>query len=78
MGKSSGQKSCKKLSRSARLANHNKATRLHKIANARNRHVKNALQSCGKEFADKLRTYYSANPTALVGRRAGSHLGTQE
>ena len=78
MSKNSGMKSCKKLERAARQANHNKGIRLHKIAVARNRHVKNALQSCGKEFADKLRTYYSANPTALVGRRAGSHLGTQE
>ena len=76
MSKNSGMKSCKKLERAGRQANHNQGIRLHKIAIARAHHIKNALQSCGLIFAEKLRAYYQAHPTAMVGKRAGSHLSS--
>ncbi len=72
-GKKNGMKSCKKLERASRLANHNKAVRLHRIKMAREHHIKNALQSCGEAFAEKLREYYSRNPITEVGTRAGLH-----
>lgn len=66
-------KSAKNLSRSARLSNHNTTVRLHKISLARKHHIKNALQSCGKVFAEKLELYYQKHPTSSVGKRHGSH-----
>ncbi len=78
MPKKSGMKSCKNLSKSARLANHNKAVRLHKIKVAREHHLKNALRSCGKQFADKLLEYYSRHLTGDIGTRAGNHQSSNE
>ena len=73
MAKKNGMKSCKKQERASRLANHNKAVRLHKIKIAREHHLKNSLQSCGVAFAEKLRQYYTKNPIKDVGTRSGFH-----
>jgi len=77
MSNKSGMKKCKNLEKSTRHANHYKAVRLHRIVNARNNHLKNALRSCGKVFADKLREYYSRHPTIDVRQRMGNHLGME-
>ena len=68
-------KGSKKLSRSSRQANHNKAIRLHRIVRARDHHIKNAIKSCGLKFAESLRKYYSSRPVISVGKRAGKHRG---
>jgi hypothetical protein len=77
MNKEAG-KGSKKLSRAARQANHNKAVRLHKIVHARDRHLKNAIKSCGLKFAESLRKYYASRPATSIGKRAGQHRGTLE
>jgi hypothetical protein len=71
-------KSSKKLGRAARQAVHNKGLRLHRIVHARDRHIKNAIRSCGLKFAEELRKYYISRPTASLGCRAGRHRGTRE
>ena len=53
----------KKLQRSGRMANHNKAVRPHRIKVARANHLKNARRSCGEKFAQALQKHYNANPT---------------
>jgi hypothetical protein len=54
--------SVKNLQRSARERVKNQAARPERIKNARKRHLKNALQSCGELFAQELRAYYASNP----------------
>jgi len=70
-----GQKKCKNLEKSAKQANKYKSRRFHQIRVARERHLKNALQSCGKEFVDGLRAYYQSMPYDKVGKRLGNHRG---
>lgn len=50
---------CKNLIRSGREKARNANERSGKVARARARHLKNAERSCGKAFADNLRTYYT-------------------
>lgn len=47
------------MERSARYAPRNAAARPHRVKTARERHLKNALRSCGRAFADDLRSYYA-------------------
>jgi hypothetical protein len=77
MSKKTRMKSCKNLDRSARQAGRNASIRLHKIKNARENHLKNAIRSCGVEFAEKLKAYYSQHPVSSVGKRMGNHLGSE-
>jgi hypothetical protein len=53
--------SSKKLSRSARDKHKNEIERPGKIRHARARHIKNAKQSCGPKFAERLEAYYAKN-----------------
>jgi hypothetical protein len=46
------------VERGARLKVRTQAMRPEHIKRSRERHIKNALQSCGKKFADELRSYY--------------------
>ncbi len=75
MATKSGMKRSRNLEKSASQANKYKARRLHQIKSARENHLKNALQSCGKEFVETLKEYYSRNPVMNVGKRLGAHRG---
>ena len=55
---------CKNLIRSAREKSRNQSRRDMRVRRARERHIKNAMQSCGKKFADWLRSYYAGIGTA--------------
>lgn len=58
---------CKNLIRSARERPRNQTMRPHHIKMARERHIKNARQSCGDAFAKKLETYYQT--IGIPGKR---------
>jgi hypothetical protein len=78
MANKQGMKSCKKLGRAGRLAVHYKSVRPHRIAHARQMHLKHALQSCGKKFADQLRDYYTRYPISEVQPRCGRHITREQ
>ena len=50
---------CKNLIRSGRDKAHNTSVRNAKVDRSRKRHIKNAEQSCGINFANKLRKHYA-------------------
>jgi len=62
----------KKLQRSARNKGRNAAMRPIRIKRARARHLKNARQSCGQAFAERLELHYAAHPAEMrhQGRKA--------
>ena len=64
MGSVQKTKSVKKLLRSSREKAMKQHMRPVHIKRARARHLKNARQSCGAEFAEQLSRRYSESPTA--------------
>jgi hypothetical protein len=60
--KQSQSKKYKALMRSGRFKVRNAAERPSRVSKSRKRHIKNALRSCGMEFAQNLKEYYSGIP----------------
>lgn len=52
----------KALLRSGRFKIRNASIRLTKIDRARRNHLRNALRSCGEEFAARLQEHYAKDP----------------